>query len=306
MNIFITGIAGFVGKNLAKILIKEGHKLYGIDNFYNSTLVDVPDDVEFLKCDIVDKQWSDWLKDKKIDKIIHLAAQSSGEISFVEPLYDVNTNVIGTINVCMFAKENGVSQIIFASSMSVYGENQGQVNELTPAVPLSLYAVGKKASEDYLRIFSHQYSIDVKCLRLFNIYGNGQNLANLSQGMVSIFLAQLLSKEKHILVKGGLERYRDFIHVFDVVELLSLLINPVVMTSQFETFNVGTGIKTTVGEVILYLKSEFQIDKNVVVTTSTVGDQTGIIADNGYMKSKYKNEFISFTDGLKLWKCDHE
>ena len=90
-------------------------------------------------------------------------------------------------------------------SVLFYGESQGLVNENSLAIPLSLYAVGKKASEDYLRIFSKQFGFSVKSLRLFNIYGDGQNLDNMSQGMVSIFLAQLFNNSKTVVVKGGIE-----------------------------------------------------------------------------------------------------
>ena len=306
MNILITGVSGFIGKKLSKSLLDEGHKIWGIDNFYNSTKADVPEGVDFLESDVAQDEWRLWLSGIKINKIIHLAAQSSGEVSFSEPIYDLDTNIKGTMQVCLYSRDNDVSQIIFASSMSVYGESQGLVNESTLAIPLSLYAVGKKASEDYLRIFSKQFSFSVKCLRLFNIYGDGQNLENMSQGMVSIFLAQLFSDSKTVVVKGGIERYRDFSYIFDIVSIFLNIVDESVAVSEFDILNVGSGEKTTVLELINSLKSVFNIEKPIQVVESTIGDQMGIIADNSYLQKKYPTKFLNVESGLYLWRDSFE
>ena len=118
--------------------------------------------------------------------------------------------------------------------------------------------MGKLASEEYLRIYE-QFGIRSTSLRLFNIYGPGQNMANLQQGMVSIFLAQML-KDRHILVKGGKERYRDFIYIDDAVSAIVLLTDNVYAgASQAEEhyFNcqVGSGEAVTIREFAELAKS---------------------------------------------------
>ena len=306
MNILITGVSGFIGKKLSKSLLDEGHKIWGIDNFYNSTKADVPEGVDFLESDVAQDEWRLWLSGIKINKIIHLAAQSSGEVSFSEPIYDLDTNIKGTMQVCLYSRDNDVSQIIFASSMSVYGESQGLVNESTLAIPLSLYAVGKKASEDYLRIFSKQFGFSVKSLRLFNIYGDGQNLYNMSQGMVSIFLAQLLDSSKAVVVKGGIERYRDFSYISDIVSVFLSIVDESLTISEFDILNVGSGEKTTVLKLINSLKSTFNIEKPIKVVESTIGDQMGIIADNSYLQKRYPTTFLKVESGLRLWRDSFE
>lgn len=306
MKILITGAAGFVGKNLSKSLLQAGHQIWGLDNFYNSDQSCLVDGVNFIEADVSDKLWRERLADIDFDGIVHLAAQSSGEISFQEPEYDLDTNIKGTMQVCLFAKEQNVKKIVFASSMSVYGETQGIVEESDDAIPLSLYAVGKKCSEDYLRIFSSQYGFDVVNLRLFNIYGNGQNMENLAQGMVSIFLAQLLSEQPMVVVRGGLERYRDFIHVYDVVKVLNHFIDRAVESGRFQTFNVGTGSKTTVLELITKLQQSFDIQKEIKVVGGTQGDQSGIIANNKKLLKELHINPIKLEEGIKLWRSSFE
>jgi len=300
MKILITGVAGFVGKNIAQKLLDQGHEVYGIDNFFNSTKSDVPKGVVFFEIDVANVEWFDFFKNIDIDIVIHLAAQSSGEVSFKIPNYDCNTNVIGTLNVCEFSKKNKVKKILFASSMSVYGESQGLVSEETPLIPLSLYAVGKKASEDYLRIYSRQFDIDVACLRFFNIYGIGQNLENMSQGMISIFLAQALNEEK-IIVKGSLKRYRDFIYISDVVDILEFLAKASSLNG-FVTFNVGTGEKTYLSDLISTIQTVSQTKKDVIIQNGTLGDQNGIYANNSKLiEITNKRKFTTLNEGLQEW-----
>ena len=306
MKILITGVAGFVGKNLAKSLLQAGHQVWGLDNFYNSDRSCLVDGVNFVEADVSKKIWRERFADIQFDGIVHLAAQSSGEISFQQPEYDLDTNIKGTMQVCFFAKEHNVKKIVFASSMSVYGEVQGVVEESDDTIPLSLYAVGKKTSEDYLRIFSRQYGFDVANLRLFNIYGNGQNMENLAQGMVSIFLAQLLSEQTMVVVKGGLERYRDFIHVYDVVKVLNHFIDRAVEPSRFQTFNVGTGSKTTVVELITKLQRAFDTQKEINVVGGTQGDQSGIVANNKKLLKEFPIDLIKLEEGIKLWRSSFE
>ena len=300
MNILITGVTGFIGKFLASQLLREGHDVYGLDNFYNSSIEDLIPGVNFHKCDISNESWIDYFSNCNIDCIIHLAAQSSGEVSFLDPIYDVNTNVVGTINVAEYARINKVDRVIFASSMSVYGETQGLVSEEMQTTPISFYAAGKKSSEDYLRIFAKQYDINIACLRFFNVYGEGQNLKNLNQGMVSIFLAQLIENEE-IIVKGGMNRFRDFIYISDLSDILKSFIMTE-LTKPFDIINVGTGSKTTVKDLILQLQDIFGTNKPVIEQGGTVGDQKGIYCDNSKLLEIFPINFITVKEGLKIWE----
>ena len=190
----VTGAAGFIGSCIAQRLINEGNKIVTIDNLSTGKKEVVPDDCVFIKGNDYDETVLKQLDNYKFDAIIHIAGQSSGEVSFENPVYDLQTNAQSTIMLLNYAKATGCKNFVFASSMSTYGDHDENplVTESTPTVPKSFYAVGKLASENYMRIYSATYGIKCTALRFFNVFGAGQNLDNLKQGMASIYLAQAI------------------------------------------------------------------------------------------------------------------
>ena len=217
----VTGAAGFIGSALAKSLIEEGSEVVTIDNLSTGFRSNIPDGVVFLEGDCQDQKILDQLHSNKFDAIYHIAGQSSGEISFDDPVYDLQTNTQSTLQLLQLCRQTDCKKVIYASSMSVYGQVPDEpIDETWKARPQSFYGVGKLASEHYLRIF-RQFGIATASLRLFNTYGPGQNLENLRQGMVSIFLAQAL-RDKRIHVKGSPDRFRDFVYIDDVVQSFRL------------------------------------------------------------------------------------
>jgi len=158
--------------------------------------------------------------------------------------------------------------------MSVYGAVPDlPTPENHPCRPLSCYGVGKRASELYLEIFGSQ--IPWVSLRMFNVYGPGQDLQNYRQGMVSIYLAQAVRQGK-VVVKGGLQRFRDFIFIDDVAECwFQAATQPAALG---EVINVGTGVRTTVEELLGEIK-QLVPTMSVEIHGNTLGDQQGIYAD---------------------------
>ena len=292
----VTGAAGFIGSSLAQKLINEGHKVTTIDNLSTGFMSNVPREVDFIEGDCSDHKIIVKLPKESFDAIFHIAGQSSGEISFDDPIYDIRTNAESTLLLLKFALENSCKRFIYAGTMSVYGSQEKQpVNEKFICNPESFYGVGKLASEHYMRIYQ-KYGIQSTSLRLFNVYGPGQNLSNLRQGMVSIFLAQIL-KNNHIHIKGSPERYRDFIHVDDVVEAFYRCINN--KNSFGEIINIATGVKTTVESLINKLIANQSKKITTEYSGQTSGDIDGIYADIGKMKSILGMEnFISIEKGV--------
>ena len=280
----VTGAAGFIGSVLARELLKNSLNIVvTIDNFKTGFKKNLPKDIILIEGDCSSKKIIKKLYKYKFDCIFHVAGQSSGEISFEDPVYDLNTNTKSTLLLLEFAKLNKCKKFIYASTMSVYGYNDNELAcETDFTKPKSFYAVGKIASENYMKIFS---SNKLKCyaLRLFNVYGPGQNMINQKQGMVSIFLSQAFNK-KYVHVKGDKNRFRDFVYIDDVSNAFIKVFESKI-TSNFEVYNVSNNIKTSISELITELKDKISFDFIVQYKGSTPGDQFGIFGKNNKLTS---------------------
>jgi UDP-glucose 4-epimerase len=300
MHYLVTGGAGFIGSIISKKLLFLGNKVTIIDNLSTGKKSNIPSKANFVEGDLSKLETIEKLNNKKFHAILHISGQSSGEISFENPIYDLNSNTVSTLLLLDYALKTKCNKFIYASSMSVYGEQRGkdQFSETDKLNPKSFYAVGKLASENYLKIYNQQYGINYTILRYFNVYGPGQDLDNLKQGMVSIYLSQFLNnKFKKVLVKGSKNRFRDFCYIDDVVNITIKSINDKRFNN--EVINVGTGKKTTVREVILEIKKYLSTNKPVIFKGSTPGDQHGIYANVDKIKYLTKFKFTNFNFGLK-------
>lgn len=294
MNVLITGVAGFIGSKIALKFVNEGHEVLGIDNLSSGLMSNVPKGLKFIEFDLSNPEVIEILP-QSCDLILHLAGQSSGEVSFDNPVDDLNKNTVSTLNLIEYGKKCKVKKFLYASSMSVYGNVPDKpVSESFIQKPLSCYGAGKLAAEHYLEIFKEE--LPFINLRMFNVYGPGQDLRNQRQGMVSIFLAMAL-KTGEIHVKGGLNRFRDFIYIDDVVDIwFKLALDENIINL---TLNLGTGVKTTIKGLL----EEFE--KNIPNITyyskgTTLGDQKGIYADNTLLRKTSKNiNFTTLSKGLK-------
>ncbi|MDC0547261.1 NAD-dependent epimerase/dehydratase family protein [Gammaproteobacteria bacterium] len=295
--ILVTGAAGFIGAAVATFLLKKNRAVVTVDNLSTGDLDNIPNGCVFIEGDVSDVSVLAELEKYDIDAIIHIAGQSSGEVSFSDPVYDLDTNTKSTLLLLKYARESGIDRFIYASTMSVYGGANEIVNETMCVKPVSFYGVGKLASEQYLEIFS-KYKIRCTSLRFFNVYGPGQNMENMQQGMASIFLSQAIKNNK-IIVKGSGERYRDFIYIDDVVTSVIACLES--MKDGHEVINVGTGIKTKVKDLISEIQNIFDDELDIIYHGSTEGDVHGIVADNARLMTKVSGgyKFTSVRDGLR-------
>jgi UDP-glucose 4-epimerase len=293
-KILITGVAGFIGSHVASRFLSEGYAVVGVDDLSSGRTENIPAAVEFIKGDLA--QWCT-ISRIPIDcrTVLHLAGQSSGEISFDDPVADLEKNSVSTLNLIRYGIENKVDRIVYASSMSVYGfANNEPISERHACRPLSCYGVGKHAAEAYLRIYREK--LPSVSLRMFNVYGPGQDLSNLRQGMVSIYLAMALENGR-IEVKGSTERFRDLIYIDDVVE--AWFRAATYSSALGQTLNVGTGVMTTVAS-LLERVCDLVPGSSYFVQGATLGDQSGIFADISELKNCLgMNHFTSLDDGLQ-------
>lgn len=298
MKVFITGVAGFIGSTLAERLLREGHFVSGIDNLATGYESNIPKGLKWIKGDISEPENFRKTEDK-YDVIVHLAAQNSGEKSFEMPEYDAKTNVLGSFYVYEYAKKCGAKLMVNMSSMSVYGDvpELKVVDESYRPEPVSLYGNSKYAAENMLRLLSGQDSFPVFSLRLFNAYGPKQDLKELKQGMVSIYLAQFLYHEK-VIVKGSFERVRDIIYVDDIVDAIIQITKS--GNTKGGVFNLSYGEITSVGKLIEKISKILGSSKEVVNSGTTKGDVMGFGGNNKKFCETFKwKPEVSIDEGLK-------
>ena len=296
MTVLITGVAGFIGSHIARKFINAGFKVVGVDDLSSGFIRNIPEGVEFIQGDLSAPQTIEALP-KNCKIILHLAGQSSGQISFEDPVADLQKNTVSTLNLINYGIASGARKIIYASSMAVYGDSANfAVSETDFCAPISCYGLSKLTSEKYLHIYKNE--LPYTSVRMFNVYGPGQNLINLKQGMVSIFVSQALRNGK-IQVKGSLDRFRDFIYIDDVVNFWFKL--ALLEGGQSITVNLGTGLKVKISTLLQKIKAEIP-EVEWFSEGSTPGDQLGIYADNKKLRTLFNvDSFTTLDAGLKLF-----
>lgn len=278
MRVLVTGGAGFIGSHLARRLLERGDRVVVVDNLSTGKRENVPASAKFIELDLARADCLEFLPEEPFDAVCHLAAQSSGPASAEQPYNDLQANAASTLLLSRWCLQKRVSRFLYASSMAIYGNADIlPVTEAAPCVPVSYYGVSKLASEHLLRVAAHE-GLSVTSLRMFSVYGPGQNLGNLKQGMVSIYLAYFL-RGVEVPVTGSLDRFRDFVYIDDVVDAwLKVLALPGTLGA---TYNIASGRPTTVRELLTALIAALGLPSDYPVRElpGSLSDQFGLYAD---------------------------
>ena len=236
-------------------------------------------DVQVLRADITDEESLARAKLDGVDAVLHLAAQSSGPRSFSVPVLDVKLNVLGTLNTINWCLENGIDRLLFASSFVVYGDHPDReaLDEDVPCRPKSVYATSKLACEHLLANYAQPKGIRWNALRMFNVYGPGQDITKPDQGVVGIFMNMLLQRDV-VQVKGSMDRFRDLIFIDDVIQGWERCLRA---SAYNQVFNLGTGQRTTFEGLIRSLARVMGKSERLRIEESagTPGDMKGCVAD---------------------------
>lgn len=248
----ITGGAGFIGTNLAKVLLAEGHTVRSYDNYIGGRMESrVLEGVEYIEADILDGTALVQAM-QGVDGVFHMAALPRVSYSVEHPVETHNVNVNGTVNVLEAAKQAGVKRVVFSSSSAVYGDVPQELFPLSedsvlPA-PISPYAVHKLAGEHYCRLYSELYGLETAVLVYFNVYGPYADPHGAYAQVIGIFLRQVAAGEPMTICGDG-EYYRDYVHVNDVARA-----NILAMTSdkvgKGERMNIGRGKAYSVNDIV--------------------------------------------------------
>lgn len=315
MKILITGIAGFIGFNLAKELLKTRNKIYGIDNLNNyydvklkkarlKELNKSKNRIFFYKKDIKDKKFlSKIFKKEKFDIVVNLAAQAGVRYSIQNPDSYIERNVIGFFNILDLSRKYKVKHLIYASTSSVYGDNKSfpLSENINTNKPLQLYAATKLSNELMAYSYSSIHKLKTTGLRFFTVYGpwGRPDMA------LYIFTKNILNKKPISLFNNGLH-VRDFTYVDDIVSGIKKIIFKNVKY-KYQIFNIGNGKAVS---LMNYLR-EIEKNLNVKAKIKKVPLQAGDIIKThssvkkihkiyGYKaRTSYKKGIKNFIDWFK-------
>ena len=215
----VTGGAGFIGSHVVERLLRDGQRVRVLDNFSTGrrgNLLSFVDDIELFEGDLRSYERVHNAT-TGVDRVIHLAALPSVPRSVQNPLTTNESNVTGTLNVLLCARDVGVAKVVVASSSSVYGANpQLPKHEGLVPQPISPYGVSKLAAEQYALAFADVYGLPTTALRYFNVYGPRQDPHSQYSGVVARWL-QAARDGGELLIFGDGHQTRDFTYVDDVV-----------------------------------------------------------------------------------------
>lgn len=243
MKALVTGGAGFIGSNIVRLLVDEGHETTVLDNLSSGSLTNLAalDDVRIVEGDI---RSADALEKaiRGADTVFHLAASVGNNRSIDFPLEDASVNVMGTLHVLEGARRHAVRKVVFSSSAGIFGELKTlPIREDHPAEPDTPYGASKLGAEKACLAYAKLYSMECVCLRYFNVYGVNQRYD--AYGNVIPIFAHRILRRQPVTIFGDGEQTRDFVNVRDVARANYLAARAAGVSGAF---NIGAGWRISI------------------------------------------------------------
>jgi nucleoside-diphosphate-sugar epimerase len=296
----VTGGAGFIGSHLSEELVRRGHRVRVADSMTTgkrSNLAHLPE-VEILEGDIADLEFTHRAA-AGVDYVLHQAALPSVPRSVKDPVSSNRTNVDGTLNVLVAARDAGVKRLIFAGSSSAYGNTATlPKHEEMPNSPLSPYALQKVVGEQYLQMFTALYGLETVTIRYFNVFGPRQDPSSPYSGVISLFVTALLENRAPTIYGNG-EQSRDFTYVANVVD--GVLRAAEAPGASGTVINVATGRRISLNELFEAIREIVGADVKPVYAGNRDGDVRDSQADISRARKVLGYEpIVPFEEGLRL------
>ena len=299
MKALVTGGAGFIGSNLVRQLVADGHDVTVLDSLlsgFRSNLDPFPQ-VRFIEGDIRDeKVVAEAVKGANV--VFHMAASVGNKRSIEHPLIDAGINVMGTLTVLEAARQAGVRKIVASSSAGIFGELKTlPIKEDHPVEPDTPYGSTKLCMEKLCLAYAKLYDIEAVCLRYFNVYGQNQRF-DAYGNVIPIFAFKMLRGEP-LTIFGDGEQTRDFINVKDVVQA-----NIKAATAQGVSgaFNIGSGDRITINRLVELLRLASGLEPPVVYQAPRPGDVLHSLAEISAARSLLGFvPSVSMEEGLKVY-----
>jgi UDP-glucose 4-epimerase len=272
----VTGGGGFIGSNLARLLLEVGYDVTVLDNFlsgYRENLDELPG-ARIVEGDVRDPVAVDATV-AGADVVFHLAASVGNTRSIEQPLDDAEINLLGTLHVLEAARRHGVGKLVFSSSAGIFGElTRLPISEDHPAEPTSPYGVSKLAAEKVCLVYARLYDLDAVCLRYFNVYGPNQRY-DAYGNVIPIFAHRLVRGEKLTIYDDG-EQTRDFVNVRDVATANLLAARAEGLSG---VFNIASASSVSINRLVELMAASSGLDARVEHAPPRPGDVRDSLAD---------------------------
>jgi len=310
ITFLVTGGAGFIGSNIVEELVRRGERVRILDNFSTGKRENITpflEDVELIEGDLCHL---DTVRQatEGADYILHQGALPSVQRSVENPLDTDESNVRGTLNLLVAARDAGVRRVVYASSSAAYGDTPilPKTEEMKPA-PLSPYAVSKLAGEHYCQVFYQVYGLETVALRYFNVFGPRQDPTSQYAAVIPKFVTAMLRGEQPVIYGDG-EQSRDFSYVTNVVQANLLASTASGVGGQI--FNIACSQRYNLLELVATINRILGTDITPVHTAPRVGDVRHSLADIARAREMlgYQVE-VEFEEGLCrliAWYKEHE
>ena len=295
MKVLVTGGAGFIGSHVVDTFVESGHEVVVVDDLSTGRPSNLNPQARFYRIDIRDSALLDIFEQERPELVSHHAAQMDVRKSVIDPLFDSDVNVRGSLNVLECARKSGTRKIVYISTGgAVFGEPEYlPCDERHPINPVCQYGVSKHAVEHYLHVYKHLYDLDYTVLRYPNVYGPRQNPQG-EAGVVAIFVGRMLTGAQ-IVINGTGQQERDFVYVTDCAQA-NLLASRL---GSGQIYNLGLGQGVSVNEIFSRLKSLIHYQLEPVNGLAKAGETFKIYLDSRCIQKElgWRSQ-VSLTEGL--------
>ncbi|HLD27280.1 MAG TPA: SDR family oxidoreductase [Patescibacteria group bacterium] len=300
-KILITGGAGFIGSNIVKVLLEEGHEVTVIDNLITGkkdNLKPFLDKLKFIEGSILEEAKINEAMEG-VEYVLHQAALPSVPRSLEQPLASLENNLSITLKILLKSVEFKVKRLVYASSSSIYGnqESEKKSEDLRP-LPVSPYAVYKNAGEQLCQIYSKIHGLAAVCLRYFNVFGPNQDPDSPYSAVVPLFIKKMLNGERPV-INGDGNNARDFTFVENNVKanILALKSDKV---GQGEIINIACGQSISLNQLVEEINACLNTEIKPIYGPKRPGDIKHSLADISRAKKllDYSPE-VDFKTGIK-------
>jgi UDP-glucose 4-epimerase len=297
MNILVTGGAGFIGSRMAERHLSDGHRVVVVDDLSAGREWKIPAGARFVKADVAEDDLEPLLRSEKIDLVSHHAAQIDVRHSVSDPVFDARENVLGSLKLFEACRRAGVRRVVFASTGgALYGEPEGgrPAPESHATNPISPYGCAKLSIEKYLHYYRVVHGFQTLVFRYANVYGPFQNGTG-EAGVVAIFSEAMLG-HRTLQINGNGEQTRDYVFVGDLCRAAAAA----VATEQSGTWNLGTGVETSVNHLFELLAKEFGYTAKAPHAPPPAGEQQRSVLDGSAIRRDFGlPPYTKLEDGLK-------